>query len=179
MLRSWNFLLLLLVGWSLPGALQAQSDNSSRSLEDRLLRPDVHRQQPLQIRRFEDPRQMTVREFSDSKSFQTATATAFAGQRYETPRFLGIKIPFLPKRPVDTPAYANAMRALPVENSPLAQISASEQNQRFAAATRRSEANERAVPVRRATVEGTNQRNLAPDRQMSTEEVRSLLNKPL
>jgi hypothetical protein len=148
-----------------------------RSLEDRLLRPDLTAQPNLGRRDFQKGGNLDMPEFRGAKIFATGN---YETKPHETRRFLGIPIPWFgsdKKAPTKNFAAADrefvtkAAAGFQRENSALGDKS-------FADGRKKAYADARAFPVREAVVEGKDQKNLdAQGQDLSVEEVRELLNK--
>lgn len=144
------------------------------------MRPNLDRDVPIEIREFQGGGGVNVREFAGTKAFHTK---AFEGKTYETPRFLGIPIPWLASKKVEPAAFSRAEVTFPLGEKTSEFQSSAFEGKEFGAADRHGMRVERAVPVRPARVEGSaqgyhNQFRENLQRDMSLEEVQELLNKP-
>ncbi len=181
-LRSsrWPIALSVLVWTSLPHT-QAQSRAGEQSLEERLLRPEAKENHTLQTRSFQTPSSLQTKAFRDERRFQTGKAGQTA-QRFESPTFLGLRVPWLARKKMDAEKFAGEGRDFATTTSRFAQEE-QRQEKGFALADREAVPVRRAVPVRTATVPGSAQQQInelyqRAGRPLSVEEVRELLNKP-
>ena len=150
-----------------------------QTLEERLMRPDMQQEQPIQLRNFQGSSNFEMKAFSGEKSFSTQGYGA--GDKVETAKFLGIPLPWMKKKQVETSGFSSKDTSFAV-NAYQASNDSSLAKKEFAWAARGPVPKARAVPVRRANTEGTAQgyhnemkENLQKD--MSVEQVRELLNK--
>lgn len=170
----------VLVWIHLPSA-QAQSRAGEQSLEERLLRPEARENHTLQARSFQTPSSLQTKAFRDESRFQTDKAGQ-TGERFATPTFLGLRVPWLARKKMEAEKFAGEGREFATATSRFAQ----EEKRRekgFAVADREAVPVRRAVPVRTATVPGSAQQQInelyqRAGRPLSVEEVRELLNKP-
>jgi hypothetical protein len=167
----WKVLLAMLLT---PAGAALHADD--RSLEDRLLRPDLTKQPDIGRREFQTKGNNLNREFQGRKNF---TTSSFEAGRHETKRFLGIPIPWFGDKKIQSKQFAGADRefvtrmakAFEKENSVFS-------DKAFADGDRAAFADARQIPLRKAIIVGKDQKNLdSQNEELSVDEVRELLNK--
>jgi hypothetical protein len=158
-----------------------QKPKAEQSLEERLLRPEVKENHAMQTRSFQTPSSLQTKGFREDRKFGTEKSDQ-SGAKFEAPTFLGLKVPWLAKKKMETEGFAGREREFATQAASLVQ--GSERKEKgFAAANREAVPVRRAVPVETASVPGTAQRQIDEIYQrggvpLSVEEVRDLLNKP-
>jgi hypothetical protein len=158
-----------------------QKPKAEPSLEERLLRPEVKENHALQARSFQAPSSLQAKGFQEDRKFATEKSEQ-SGDKFEAPTFLGLKVPWLAKKKMETEAFAGKEQAFATQSANLVK-DAERKEKGFAGASREALPVRRAVSVETASVPGTAQRQIDEIYQrgegpLSVDEVRELLNKP-
>lgn len=160
-------------------AFLARDAAGQSSMQNRLLTPDLDRQQPIELRSANLSKAVELEEYKGGKRFETSEASF--GKSFETPKFLGIPIPWLKKNTVETNPFAKSAETFAVtrrgeEKSATIDRTTPINADRVAIDTSRP------AVVSPAYVRGTAQgyhdsMQKKAQRELSSEEVRELLNK--
>lgn len=166
--------------WCVSGGF-GQKPKSEQSLEERLLRPEVKENHALQTRSFQAPSSLQAKGFREDRKFATEKSEQ-SGDKFEAPTFLGLKVPWLAKKKMETEAFAGKEQGFATRSASLVK-DAERKEKGFAGANREALPVRRAVSVETASVPGTAQQQIDEIYQrggvpLSVDEVRELLNKP-
>lgn len=177
---TFRFLILLVLVLA-HSSLPAQTPKKEASLEERLLRPEIQGNHALQARSFQTASNLQTKSLKEDKQFRTSTANQ-AGTSFEAPTFLGLKVPWLAKKKLETESFTAKQDHFQTKPSNLTNRE-NRQEKSFFAADRSTSTVRRAVPVESASIPGSAQTQIndlhqRAQRPLSVDEVRELLNKP-
>jgi len=150
-----------------------------QTFQERLLQPRMDREFQFAAREFQDSPAFSVRTFSGEKRYSTGEAQS---KTFEVPTFLGIRLPWFAKKEAPTGTFSRAETTFATDSFTGVE-DVRDATRTFSGQDRTAIPVARAVPVREARMEGSAQGSVTEfqqnlGRNLSTEEVRDLLNKP-
>lgn len=137
------------------------------------MKPDMNKKLPKEFTKFNDPKNNKMKIYDARKVFETKTEPT---KTYQTPTFLGMKVPWFAKKEAKTSEFYQANSTYSTSEFTNQKTVAPIGEKSFYLMNQTLYAQGKEYPVRKATLVGKDQKNLS-NRQLTNEEVRTLLNK--